>query len=216
MQRASLHAALQTAAIGLLLFPALAHAGLKWDSTLVREEALAGQDVVNAEFRFQNDGDKDATIDSVRATCGCTTASVAKMRYAPGEVGTVAVVFTVGDRSGYQRKTVEVREQGAKAPIVLTLAVHLAEPVKVSPAELKWKKGETSAKTVEVSALPGVRIEKVETTAPEFEVQSKEASPGTWAIAVRPQAADKPVSALLRVTFSGRAAGVISVPVAIE
>jgi hypothetical protein len=199
------------------LLPVVTHAGLKWNSTLVREEALAGQDTVNAEFRFQNDGDKAVAIDSVRATCDCLTASVAKRQYAPGEAGAVAVVFHTKNLSGYQRRTVEVREQGAKAPTVLTLAVHLAESVKVSPDSLTWKKGETSAKTVAVTAQQDVKVGQVETTAKGFEVQSQEeSSPGTWTITVHPQAADKPVSALLRVTFSGRAAGVISVPLSVE
>jgi hypothetical protein len=45
-----------------------ARAGLKWESTLVREEAATGQSVVTAEFRFRNAGDQDAEIVSVWAS----------------------------------------------------------------------------------------------------------------------------------------------------
>jgi len=215
VKKASFHAVLLVA---LWLLPALAHAGLKWDSTLVRAEAVAGQDRVTAEFPFQNGGTADVAVASLRPTCDCTTAALAqnKARYAPGERGAVEVTFTVGDRTGYQRKTVEVWEQGAKAPTVLTLAVHLSEPLKVTPNELKWRKGDTSAKTVEVSALQGVKIEQVETTAKGFAVQTKESASGIWTISVQPQAEEKPFPALLRVHFSGNAAGVISVPLSVE
>jgi hypothetical protein len=195
--------------LAAVLFPAFARAGLKWDSTLVREEAATGQSAVTAEFRFRNAGDQDVEIVSVRTNCDCTRATVPKLYYSPGEAGAVSVILSSANRRGYERKVIEVREQGAKAPTLLTLAVHFSDLVKVSPEALKWKASDTSTKTITISAQPGVKLEKVE-EARGFICAINESPTGTWTLSVTPQ---KPGGeALLRVPFSGNATGTISIP----
>jgi hypothetical protein len=197
--------------------PAFSHAGLKWDSTLARAEGLAGQDVVSAEFGFRNDGKESATISSVHPRCDCTRATVAKTQYAPGESGIVAVSLSgKGQGAGYFSKIIEVREQGVKSPTRLTLAVHLVEPLALSARALEWKKGETAEKTVEISTREGVKIDDVKITSEGFEARSEDPSPARRMVIVRPRTADKEISALLRVRFSGRASGEVSIPLDIK
>jgi hypothetical protein len=193
--------------------PAFSQAGLKWDSTFARAEGLAGQDVVSVEFRFRDDGKEAATISSVHPRCDCTRATIAKTQYAPGETGVVVVSLSgKGLGAGYLTKTIEVREQGAKSPTLLTLAIHLVEPLALSARALEWKKGETAERTVEISAREGVKIDGVKITSDSFQARSENPEPAHRTVIVSPCAADKETSALLRVRFSGRASGEVSIP----
>lgn len=197
--------------------PAFSHAGLKWDSTLARAEGVAGQDVVSVEFRFRNDGKEAATISSVHPRCDCTRATVAKTQYAPGESGVVVVSLSgKGHGAGYLSKIIEVREQGAKSPTLLTLAVHLVEPLALSVRALEWKKGETAEKAVEISPREGVKIDEVKITSDSFEARNEDPTAARRTVTVRPRTADKGISALLRVRFSGRASGEVSIPLSIK
>jgi len=64
---------------------------------------------VVATFPFTNAGSEPVTITSLRTSCDCTTASLAKHTYAPGEGGSITATFTVGGRTGPQTKTILVR-----------------------------------------------------------------------------------------------------------
>ena len=52
------------------------------------------------------------TVASVRASCGCTAATLDKTTYAPGEQGVVDVTFTFDGRTGPQVKYVTVTTAG--------------------------------------------------------------------------------------------------------
>lgn len=194
-----------------------ADAGLSWDSHEVTIPPAPGASAVTAEFHFRNTETTAMTITSVHPACGCTTAKLEKTRYAPGETGVLTVTFTIGDRTGPQRKTIEVQEAGAKAPDVLTLSVPLPEPMKVSPSALEWKVGETpAAKAIQISTNPGVQFDRAESTSTEFEIHSTPAAHGGWAIQVRPFACDSPTTALLRIYFSGKSIGTVLVPLRVR
>jgi hypothetical protein len=197
------------ALLAAVLLPAFAQGGLKWDSTLEREEVATGQSVVTAEFRFQNAGDQDVVIESLRTNCDCTRATASKMQFSSGEAGAVLVIFSSANRRGYERKVIEVRERGVKTPTLLTLAVHFSDLVKVSPEALEWKEGDTSTKAITISAQPGVKLEKV-AEARGFTCEIHESPAGTWKVFVTPQRPGG--DALLRVPFSGKTLGTISIP----
>ncbi len=202
---------------GPVIFGLPAYAGLQWEATTVQADGSSGQDRVTAKFRFKNTGGQEVTIASIRPSCGCTTAALPKTRFAVGEAGELTVLFTVGGRTGMQRKTIEVREVGEKATMVLTLEVSLPEPLKVVPLALEWKKGETPVtRDIEVSALSGVNLGEVESTLPLFETQTRKTCEGAWTISVRPKASDAPATALLRVHFGGGSSGAVVVPLRIR
>jgi len=50
-------------------------------------------EVRDATVRFTNTGGSTLVINDVTTTCGCTAASMSKMRYAPGETGELSVTF---------------------------------------------------------------------------------------------------------------------------
>lgn len=79
---------------------------------------------------------------SLRPSCDCLTAAVSKEAFAPGEMGTVRVEFTVGGRSGRQEKYVTVTtDDPAEQPVSLLVVIEISEPMAMQPRQLLWEKG---------------------------------------------------------------------------
>ena len=62
--------------------------------------------VVRHTFAFTNTGEVPLLITDARSTCGCTVPSYPKEPVAPGDSGTVEVVFNTAHKNGRQRKPV--------------------------------------------------------------------------------------------------------------
>jgi len=145
---------------GLLLsFAALPQAGafgLAWDKDIITVDADPDQPQVKAEFSFHNDGDRPITIESVTPGCGCTTASLGKKTYAVGESGKIQVVFTVGERTGLQEKSVLVQTDDPRMtePVELLLRINIHAYLDFEPQALFWNVGdEPVEKTIACTAL---------------------------------------------------------------
>jgi len=124
-----------------LLIPLLSHAELKWENKTIEHEALPTETEFKAAFDFTNTGDTPVTITNIRSTCGCTTASLDKNTYAPGESGTITATFTYGARKGGQSKLITVSTDQKQQPnTTLTLNVFIPEVFKIdgSPV-IVWK-----------------------------------------------------------------------------
>ena len=79
---------------------------------------------------------------SLRPSCDCLTAAASKEAFAPGEMGTVRVEFTVGGRSGRQEKYVTVTtDDPAEQPVSLLVVIEISEPMAMQPRQLPWEKG---------------------------------------------------------------------------
>ena len=149
----------------LLFTPPIARAGLKWEH--LRADLAPGpkDKIVETTFPFVNDGPTTVTIEAVKSSCGCTTTALEKMVYAPGEKGELKARFDIGQRRGVQAKTISVKLQNDPTPTILTLAVTIAEPMKLQPALVVWEKGEANkAKAMTLAALPGQAIRAVKVT----------------------------------------------------
>ncbi|MCK4292081.1 MAG: DUF1573 domain-containing protein [Planctomycetes bacterium] len=46
------------------------------------------------QFKFTNNGRAPLKITNVKSTCGCAVAKLEKKEYAPGESGTIKVIYT--------------------------------------------------------------------------------------------------------------------------
>lgn len=57
-------------------------------------------------FKYKNTGGSDLVIREVKASCGCTVVKFSKDPLAPGQEGTLEVVFNSERRKGMQHKTV--------------------------------------------------------------------------------------------------------------
>jgi len=76
---------------------------------------------VGCIFPFTNTGDADLVLTSATASCGCTVPKYNKKPVAPGESGTVEVVFDTSGRDGIQTKTVVVQSNAENNLVILRI-----------------------------------------------------------------------------------------------
>jgi len=137
----------------------IARGQLKWETTRVEFHPAITEKAVTAEFPFTNAGTTPVAIDSVNSGCGCTTATLDKLVYQPGEKGKVSATFHIGERTGLQEKVVRVNIHGIKDPIVLTLATYLPELMRIEPRYLFWRVGDDPVpRFMKLTALPEARL----------------------------------------------------------
>jgi len=79
-----------------------------------------------ARFEFTNEGTSDLILETVKASCGCTTAEYTKTPIAPGQRGFIDAVYNPMGRPGGFNKTVtvktnEVNEAGEQLSYLLNL-----------------------------------------------------------------------------------------------
>jgi hypothetical protein len=153
----------------ILLFLAWlpARADLTWQAMRLEFHPGLDDKEVKGEFTFTNTGSDPVTIDSVETGCGCTSATLAKTTYQPGEKGSVQVVFNIGERTGFQDKPIRVNIHGAKGPVVLTMAAYIPELMKIEPRYIFWRAGDApQPRLVKLTVPPGQKISGVHVFSP--------------------------------------------------
>jgi hypothetical protein len=94
-------------------------------------------DTLPCEFGFVNTGDEPLRIEKVHPGCGCTTTTLEKMTYAPGESGTIDAAFKP-NATGSLAKTITVLSNDATAPTTtLYLRANVTPFVHTSPRVAK-------------------------------------------------------------------------------
>ena len=140
----------------LLLGVIPAAAGLEFESALIKVDAGLNDKTVTRDFHFTNRGDKAVTIKQADGGCSCLDAQVAggKLGYAPGESGTIRVVFEVGSFQGTVDKNISVWLDGdpeEKPSTMLTMSVNIPVIIQLEPKSLKWEIGApATAKVIDV------------------------------------------------------------------
>jgi hypothetical protein len=76
---------------------------------------------VGYNFIFTNVGDASLVILDASASCGCTVPKYSREPIAPGEKGSVEVVFDSSGRMGQQSKTVTLKTNGKVKIVYLTI-----------------------------------------------------------------------------------------------
>ncbi|WOO41644.1 DUF1573 domain-containing protein [Rubellicoccus peritrichatus] len=128
--------------ISLLLSGPFCHAALEWESTRLDLPAKVGEEEIIGVFKFKNTGDNAIEILTTRSSCGCTIPEMAKQVYAPGESGELKAVFTIGNRTGPQRKTITVTTNSPEQRVTrLVLSTDIPEVANIRPKMLLWRKG---------------------------------------------------------------------------
>lgn len=74
-------------------------------------------DQVKYEIPFENGGQENLIIHTIKGTCSCVVASADKKVYKPGQKGVIAIVFDTTKRSGMQRKQVVVYSNDPLTPV---------------------------------------------------------------------------------------------------
>ena len=83
--------------------------------------AVKAGEKVGCIFPFTNTGDADLVLTSATASCGCTVPKYNKKPVAPGETGTVEVVFDTSGRDGIQTKAVVVQSNAENNLVILRI-----------------------------------------------------------------------------------------------
>ncbi len=174
-------ARLVLACIALGSLAGTARATLTWSSTKVEAAAKGGQETFDTVFNFKNTGDKPVKIISVQTSCGCTTATLAKTTYAPGESGELKAEIDLRNRTGWQEKTITVTTDDAPAsPVTLNLRVNIPQLVEIAPRLLVWShdsKGEPKEVTISAGTDVAITIRDL-VYSPQFTVEQITDAPG--------------------------------------
>lgn len=179
-------AVLLTAIIMMLCSAIPVRAQLKWDRKIAELNASPGDDHVEIRFPFVNAGRYPVTVQKLNSSCGCTTASLARASYAPGERGEVVAIFEIGKRTGLNEKNVKVTTDDASEPeTVLTFRVFIWKTVSMSASVLFWNPGdekiaEKSGQTVRIKVVRDkpLNLVRAECSSPAWQVKLKTVKPG--------------------------------------
>ncbi|MBE6312895.1 MAG: DUF1573 domain-containing protein [Bacteroidales bacterium] len=77
---------------------------------------------VSTFFEFKNTGQLPLVLNSVTASCGCTTPSWPKEPIKPGDTGSIKVTYNVVGRPGPFRKTITVKSNSSEGTTQLTIS----------------------------------------------------------------------------------------------
>ncbi len=182
-------------ALSVIGLPLKTRAELVWKQKTVELHADAKSTVLEARFPFSNTGETPVDVTQVESSCGCTVASLEKRHYEPHESGEIVARYTVGTQAGVQKKTVLVETGDGHSPTTLTLEIHIPEIVRVRPAFVQWKHGESPASksiTLEiVQDIPATDV-AVRSSAAGFEAEVKPLVPGRkYELKVHPLTTDQ-------------------------
>ena len=132
------------AAFLALVAPLSLFGSLTWDRLSCTVGAKATDTEATAVYSFRNTGKDKVTIREVRPSCGCTTVELTKHDFAPGEGGSIKVVFTFGERVGKQHKTVAVYAKNGSEDeqALLEMFVDIPESVTINPRIHFWTLGD--------------------------------------------------------------------------
>jgi hypothetical protein len=81
----------------------------------------------NRVFKFKNEGTEPLVLNSVRASCGCTTPKWTREPIAPGKEGEIQVKYDT-NRMGNFHKTVTVQSNATNQTVVLTIKGQVVNP----------------------------------------------------------------------------------------
>ena len=121
--------------------PVSSTAGPKLGFDAVRHDFGKVDDTVEYkyQFTFRNDGNEVLEILEIKPSCGCTTTELAKMIYAPGEEGSIELVF---HPKGYgpQTKTITVKSNSRGSErIILYINCDVTPFVQFEPRSVRFE-----------------------------------------------------------------------------
>jgi hypothetical protein len=180
-----------------------AESALRWESKTVEAQANPGDKTARAEFVFTNVSKQPVTISSVKPGCGCTTATLEKKTYEPGEKGHITAIFTPGSHQGTQVKGIRVAVRGEAEPTTLTMVTHIGAAPKMDPPLVFWRTGEAPhPKTIHVKLPPeaGLRLVKVTSNNPKIAAKLATLKEGSdYQLSVTPEATKERTTAILTI-----------------
>ena len=184
-----------------LTMAAPSQAELAWEHKTVEVNGDATSTVLEAHFKFTNDGGAPVEIRKVESSCGCTTTALEKWSYQPQEHGEIVAKYTVGTHTGLQKKTILVVANDGKPPTTLTLVAHIQEILKITPTLATWThKAAPTPKHLTLEWLPAGPLDeiRVESSDPDMATEVLPVTKGRkYDLLVSPRQTDRFLSAKL-------------------
>ncbi len=119
-------------------------ATLVFEKTYQKKSIYSGSEKVILSFPFVV-VNEPTTIQSIKSSCGCTTAQMEKMSFNPGENSKIQVIFDPKNRSGKQQKSVTLITDDPNRPeISLSVEVDIVPTLEIAPRFVYWSKGSNS------------------------------------------------------------------------
>ena len=100
----------------------------KWREEIYDFGVIIQGEKVSHTFVFKNVGKSNLIISSVYASCGCTVAKYDKKPIAPGEEGSIEVVFDSAGKNGIQNKTITVVANTQPNKVELHITAEVVQP----------------------------------------------------------------------------------------
>jgi hypothetical protein len=185
-----------------LVAPAFAQ--LKWDQPQQIFAPKPGEKTVTARYRFTNIGAAPVSILDVRPSCGCTTATLAKKEYAPGESGEIEAKLNFAGHVWHQEKWIYVTTNTVgEEPALLSLTVDIPPEVTIQPEFVMWRVGDPlEPKTMRVVIPDGIPTKMIAAQAdnPTMQVRLREVQAGKeWEVKVTPTSTREPVKSVVKI-----------------
>jgi hypothetical protein len=175
---------------------------LKWENPEQTLTAKPLDKITFAKFRFTNVGPLPIKITDLRPSCGCTTASLQKTVYAPGESGEIDANFRFEGRVGHQEKWILVTTDWVPSEqTTLRLVVNIPEAITIQPELVLWRVGDQlKPKTVRIAIPDGApaKVVSVQADNAAVKLELHEIRPGKeLEVKVTPATTAQPESATL-------------------
>jgi hypothetical protein len=98
---------------------------MRFENTLHDFGTMNSGDKARFSFAFTNTGKSDLIIGDARGSCGCTVPNFPTEPIAPGDTGSIQVIFNSRGKSGMQNKSITVLTNCEPATKVLTIKANV-------------------------------------------------------------------------------------------
>lgn len=194
--------------IWLVLTAWIQAAALDFTTTFKEIHVPADIKTVTADFDFTNRSNKPVSIAKYDPGCSCIAVQVkeGKLRYEPGESGTIRAEFNMGNFSGTVDKMVVLwlnNDPTDKPSLTLNVRVHIPVLVVLEPKTLKWDlngKGQPQTIRITMKYEKPIRVTSVSASSDAFKHELKTVEEGkTYDLVVTPTDIKTPTLGIFRI-----------------
>ncbi len=119
----------------------------------------------DCEFKFWNDGDEPLILQSVKASCGCTTPSYTQKPVMPGQSGVIKVHYNTNNVGGFS-KTVTVTSNAVNNQrVVLRIKGNVKQEVPAAQPQAAPEK-KSAVRSEGKAAVPADPVNAIQVTEP--------------------------------------------------
>ncbi|MGB0775845.1 MAG: DUF1573 domain-containing protein [Akkermansiaceae bacterium] len=187
--------------------------GFTFVAERVKKTAKPDAKSVVLEFPFENKTKRVLEISRYDSACSCLSTEVAngKMKYKPGEKGTVRITFELGSFSGMQVKTVALwttDDPEEKPSSILTVELTIPKLFEVLPNKLFWQQGAAGTPQklrLKVNHTEPIQILKYSSINSNFSCELKTIKPGwEYEMTVTPKGTATPSFGMIRILTNAK------------